>query len=79
MGKPEIKPCLNCDSPVLIFPQEGGRGTGEPTSYQVECGKCDVIMRHLPSNCDGKKATAIREYNRAYNEKRTKEQKGSHD
>lgn len=64
MSKPVPVPCPRCNGPasVTIFPQEGGRGCGDLTSYYAECESCGHLVSHLSG--DGRKATAVRDYNR---------------
>ncbi|WP_200876317.1 hypothetical protein SGO26_30485 (plasmid) [Cupriavidus metallidurans] len=50
---------------VKIMPTAGGRGTGEATSYAANCAACNrTLAEELPSNSDGKRATATRELKR---------------
>lgn len=59
--------CPECDGKetVRILPTAGGRGTGEATSYGAMCQACNrMLAEELPSNCDGKRATATREFKR---------------
>ena len=59
--------CPECSGKdtVWILPTAGGRGTGEPTCYGAKCAACDrMLVDELPSNCDGKKSTATREFKR---------------
>lgn len=53
-------PC-HCGRSVTVFPQEGGRGSGDLTSYYVKC-KCGVNVRNLST--DGTKRSAVRQWNR---------------
>lgn len=58
-------PCPQCGShAVWMCPAYGGRGTGETTSYTGGCQACGYRLEELPSNADGRKASAIREWNR---------------
>lgn len=66
MTRPEVIPCPTCDRPIDVFPQCGGRGTGDLTSYYVQC-VCGVKQEHLSG--DGTKAGAIRDWNRWAKEK----------
>lgn len=52
-------PC-SCGRPVIVYPLEGGRGTGDLTSYYVHCD-CGIHERYL--GADGTKRTATREWN----------------
>lgn len=50
---------------VWILPTSGGRGTGESTAYGAYCNACKrMLASELPSNNDGKKASAAREFKR---------------
>jgi hypothetical protein len=61
MARIKPLPCPECSRPIEVFAQDGGRGTGDLTSYYVKC-VCGVNQRHLGS--DGTKASAIRDWNR---------------
>lgn len=55
--------CLKCGKEsVNIFPLHGGKGTGETTCYAAECSACGHTVPGLPSNADGRKSSATREY-----------------
>ena len=59
--------CHKCGAKesVWIMPTSGGRGTGETTAYGAYCNACKrTLLAELPSNGDGKKATAAREFKR---------------
>lgn len=59
--------CHECggQQTVWILPTSGGRGTGETTAYAAHCNACNrTLASELPSNNDGKKATAAREFKR---------------
>lgn len=59
--------CHECGAKktVWIVPTAGGRGTGDTTSYGAYCTACKrMLLEEMPSNNDGKKATAIREFKR---------------
>ncbi len=61
----EMMPCPKCGSAdVIMMPTDGGRGSGEPTSYEARCQGCGYAEGGFPSNCDGRRDTAIREWNR---------------
>lgn len=62
MAKVEPVPCPKCSSAVEVHPQDGGRGTGDLTSYYAECTNCGWLVGHLSST--GRKDSAIRDYNR---------------
>lgn len=50
---------------VCVMATAGGRGTGESTSYGAKCTACECrLADELPSNCDGKRASALRELKR---------------
>lgn len=56
-------PCLNCGlKSVDILSLHGGKGTGETTVYAAECSACGHAVPGLPSNGDGRIASAAREY-----------------
>lgn len=58
-------PCPKCDSPNVYMAQtSGGRGTTDTTSYEGRCKDCGFDYGELPGNCDGKKDSAIRDWNR---------------
>ena len=62
MDKP-LSPCPDCGAAVEIFVQaEGARG--ETRSYYVECPTHGVVLDELPANCDGRRASAIRDWNK---------------
>jgi len=54
-------PCV-CGRGVTITPQQGGRGTGEITVYQVACA-CGVYQSGFAWNT-GRMRTAIIQWNR---------------
>lgn len=59
--------CPECGAKdsVWIMATAGGRGTGESTSYGAKCTACECLLAdEMPSNCDGKKATAVSEFKR---------------
>lgn len=59
--------CPKCNTmeSVWIMATAGGRGTGESTSYGAKCISCECwLADEMPSNSDGKKATAVREFKR---------------
>lgn len=63
--KRELAPCPKCGShQVYMDPAYGGRGTGESTSYTGGCRACGYRVEDLPGNCDGRRASAVREWNR---------------
>ncbi len=58
-------PCPNCGSvKVDMVAAYGGRGASDTTSYTGECLACGHKVTELPSNCNGRKDSAIREWNR---------------
>lgn len=61
MARIEPLHCPECSRPIEVFAQDGGRGTGDLTSYYVKC-VCGVSQSHLGS--DGTKASGIRDWNR---------------
>lgn len=67
---PEQRPCPWCGSDkVHMLPMYGGRGTGQSTAYAGECEGCGYRVEDLPGNGNGRKDTAIREWNRIVKEK----------
>ena len=54
-----------------MFQSYGGRGTGEATAYVGKCWSCGLQIDHLPGNCDGRRASAIAEWNRMSREGKT--------
>ncbi len=59
--------CHKCggEKTVWILPISGGRGTGEATAYEARCETCMVVhATELPSNNDGRKSSAKREFQR---------------
>jgi hypothetical protein len=64
-----IFPC-DCGRHVTVTAASGGTRT-EATMYSVECPQCGVLVFDcIPSNCSGKRADAIREWNRSQREKK---------
>ncbi|MBP0633626.1 MULTISPECIES: hypothetical protein [unclassified Cupriavidus] len=50
---------------IWIMATAGGRGTGESASYGAKCTACECwLADEMPSNCDGKKSSAVRELKR---------------
>ncbi len=49
---------------VAICPTHGGRGSGETTMYAGICSICHYTVEHLPSNASGRRADAIRGWNK---------------
>ena len=75
---PGIARCPKCESDVEIFPQCGGRGSGELTTYAAECGnrsKCTLRVEELGS--DGTRREAVRHWNRVAREMRASTQSAS--
>ena len=68
-----MEPCPRCGSVAHMVPFDGGRGTGETTSYAGECFSCGHRVDHLPSSTNGRKDSAIREWNRLARASRTQE------
>lgn len=66
----EVSPCPKCHAAVNIVPMCGGRGSREPTAYAAECSGCKHRVEYLPSNNDGRRASAIREWNKLVREGR---------
>jgi hypothetical protein len=65
LAKVPMAPCPKCgDTAVCMAPAYGGRGTRDSTAYIGECAGCGYRMEELPSNGDGRKSTAIAEWNR---------------
>jgi hypothetical protein len=61
MAKIEADPCPRCSRPVDVMPSEGGRGTGDLTSYSVTC-VCGLFEDHFGDN--GRLDNANRQWNR---------------
>ena len=49
---------------VSMVPAGGGRGTNDSLFFTGQCEACGFSMDHLPENSDGRRATAIRDWNR---------------
>lgn len=64
MAKPTPVACPSCEGEIVINEQEGGRGTGEATSYYAQCKRCTYSQHDLASNCSGRRSDAIVEFNR---------------
>lgn len=64
MSKPlKIEKC-NCGKKVTIRAASGGTRY-EKTMYSVDCPSCGTVVEDcIPSNCSGRMADAIREWNR---------------
>lgn len=73
---PRVEPlaCPRCKRPVQVDQQDGGRGTGDLTSYCVDC-ECGVNLAHLGN--DGTTASATRDWNRWVREQLGLPQRGS--
>lgn len=48
-----------------MMPAGGGRGSKDSLFFTGECAGCGFSMEHLPENSDGRRASAIRDWNRA--------------
>lgn len=53
-----------CGGATNIRAASGGQGTGETTSYAVNCVNCGEVVDVLPLNCSGKRRDAIADWNR---------------
>lgn len=47
-----------------MVPAGGGRGTTDSLFFTGQCEACGFTIEHLPENSDGRRATAIRDWNR---------------
>jgi Fe2+ or Zn2+ uptake regulation protein len=64
----KVMRCI-CGNAVSIEVASGGTRY-EKTMYSVVCQKCGVIWEDcVPSNCSGRRADAIREWNKSQREK----------
>lgn len=60
-NRPLPRPCYKCGAGVCISAEDGGLGTGFPTSYTATCGRCGLSLGCLAD--DGRYNTAVREWN----------------
>jgi hypothetical protein len=74
MARPEPLACPTCKRPVLVEDQEGGRGSGDLTTYCVVC-ECGLAVYHLGN--DGTRANGTREWNRWVREQLGLPQRGA--
>lgn len=60
-----VQAACHCGSDkVSMVPAGGGRGTKDSLFFTGECEACGFMIEHLPENSDGRRATAIRDWNR---------------
>ena len=64
-----LKQKCDCGRDVIIYMSERG-ARYESSSYAIKCVVCGVVMDHLPSNCSGRKADAIAQWNRIQKQKK---------
>jgi hypothetical protein len=65
------QPKQKCDcGRVVVVSLSARGGRYESSSYAIKCVVCGVVMDHLPSNCSGRKADAIAEWNRIQKKKK---------
>ncbi|MFM0608734.1 hypothetical protein PQR05_29810 [Paraburkholderia sediminicola] len=57
--------CIKCGRASVTIRVTADGMRGETASYGADCrAGCGLVMDQLPSNCNGRKATAIAEYKR---------------
>lgn len=67
MPAKQLNSCPRCNGEIQIRQASGGRGTGNLTSYAVQCAACGFEFDCLGS--DGTQRSAIREWNSLSKEK----------